>query len=642
VGSELFQRQFYRGRLGDAGLFGWGYWLPLWHYLLRGHRLGLNPGPAFDTAWYLSANPDVARTGLNPLIHYLRAGRYEGRLPYPAAAPAFFDPPPSLPRVDWLCHKLWGGFAHLAEPALSHEARAGHSSRAALELASWSYAQSRLTEAVEWLESDAFGNREARDPRRLKGLAKAYSILERYHALGALLRQPGVHQALGVDAGYAAANLQTDSEQRLAPVNRCLTNRGLVSLSCTSGPDLAGLTPSYAPPAMPPGDWPLISVVVPAYNAGAGLALALDSLLKQTWPALDLIVVDDASTDDTRAWAELYARRDPRVRYCHNETNLGAYPTRNRGLALASGEFVTVHDSDDWSHPQKLESQVKPLLNNDSLAASVSHWVRVTSDLRYLGCWMMGEGFVELNPSSWLIRRKWLKALGGWDNVNVGADSEFSQRLEYHLGRAAVHYLWPDTPLAFARVEANTLTRTKATHLRTLFFGLRRLYAEASRWWLRQSQGTPTLTSKRPFPVPLGNIRDRSDRFDAVVAGNFAVRGTALAVLLEQLETVADQHDDWCLLHWPDYAAWHGNTIADEVFAFCQARGLHFAHAGLSLTAPRVILLEPALWQNPTTETVQIDSLEAVVNLEGHLCEDQVAFCNYFRRGGVDPKGALE
>ena len=634
VGSELFQRRFYRERLSGAGQPRWAQWLPLIHYVFWGYRLGLNPSARFNGVWYRAAYPDVARAGLNPLIHYLRSGRYEGRLPYAGAAPAYFDPLPSISQVDWLSHKLWQGFRHLSEPELARQARDGQSSRAALELASWAFTDNRVEETAAWLESEVLVARAGLMVRRLVGLAKAYTLLGRYEDLKALLDRSGVHEALGANVGYAAANIQAGPELRLAPVNRLLVERGLVPLT-SSHCALAELRPACLPPTLSVGEWPLISVVVPAYNAGAQLTVALESLLKQTWPALEILVVDDASTDDTRAWGEDYAGRDARVRYFRNERNLGAYPTRNRGLAEARGEFVTVHDSDDWSHPQKLEAQVRPLLDNPALAASVSYWVRVSSDLRYLGSWMMGNDFVELNPSSWLIRRQWLEVLGGWDNVNVGADSEFARRLEYHLGREALHFLWPDTPLAFARVDSGTLTRSRATHLRSLFHGLRRLYAEASYWWLREHKGTPVMTDNRPFPVPLGNIRERSERFGAVVAGNFAVRGKALAVLLGQLEAVAEQYHNGCLLHWPDYAAWHGNTIADEVFAFCQARGLHFAHAGLNVTAPRVILLAPQLWQNPTTETVCVDGLEAVTDADGNRCDDQKALCDYFRRGGT-------
>lgn len=634
MGSEAFDRRFYRVQLGRAGHSGWGQWLPLCHYLFRGYRLGLNPSAAFDTDWYLSANPDVANAGLNPLIHYLRAGRFEGRLPRPDAPPAFFDPPPVLPEVDVLCHKLWGGFPHRVESALCREGKQGNA-RAALELASWAYTHGKLEVSASWLQSGAFRGQSALGPRRLKGLAKTYSLLRQHEKLEGLLKQPGVARAMGTDADYAAANVQSGAAQRLAPVNQRLGARGLVPLTCSGAPELVGLLPAQTPPAMPEGDRPLISVIVPAYNAGAGLALALDSLLNQTWTALEIIVVDDASTDDTQERAERYNRLDARVRYHRNKRNLGAYPTRNQGLALATGAFVTVHDGDDWSHPQKLESQVRPLLDNENLAACVSHWVRVDSDLRYLGCWMMGEGFVELNPSSWLIRRRWLDALGGWDNVNVGADSEFAQRLEFHLGREALHFLWPDTPLAFARVDANTLTRTKATHLRTLFHGLRRLYAEASHWWLRHGDGAHSMTEPRPFPVPLGNFRQGGDRFDAVVAGNFALRGRALDALMRQLDSVLANSSRVCLLHWPDYSAWHGNTIADAVFGWCQAQGVRFAHAGLTLTAPRVILLEPVLWHAPTTETVRLEGLEVVADLEGRPCDDQAALCDYFKRGGV-------
>lgn len=146
------------------------------------------------------------------------------------------------------------------------------------------------------------------------------------------------------------------------------------------------------------------------------------------------------------------------------------------------------------------------------------------------------------------------------------------------------------------------------------------------------------MTNDRPFPVPLGNFRFGQGRsYDCVVTGNFASRGEVLSELINKLEAALLDRTlkAVCLLHWPDYNAWHTNTIADEVFSFCQERGLHFAHVGLSLRAEEVRFLDPALWEKPPTETVQIEGLKKVTKVGGGLCEDQAALCDYFRRGGV-------
>ena len=89
-----------------------------------------------------------------------------------------------------------------------------------------------------------------------------------------------------------------------------------------------------------------VSVVSPAYNCTAYIALASDSALAQQVP-LEVIVVDDCSTDDLPGLMTRY-REEPRVRYVRNQENLGVAKTRNRGVSLARGEYVAFLDPDDY------------------------------------------------------------------------------------------------------------------------------------------------------------------------------------------------------------------------------------------------------------------------------------------------------
>jgi len=101
-------------------------------------------------------------------------------------------------------------------------------------------------------------------------------------------------------------------------------------------------------------DHPLVSVVIPTYNRAASIGEALDSVLAQTYPAMEIIVVDDGSTDDTR---QILMQRYPQVRYFHQE-NGGVSRARNRAIREARGEFIAFLDSDDLWLPDKTEKQV--------------------------------------------------------------------------------------------------------------------------------------------------------------------------------------------------------------------------------------------------------------------------------------------
>ena len=108
---------------------------------------------------------------------------------------------------------------------------------------------------------------------------------------------------------------------------------------------------------------PRVSVILPAYNRADLVGRAIDSVLAQTWQDLELIVVDDCSTDDTRAALERY-RDTPRVRLVFSDTNRGGSGARNLGIAHATGALIAFQDSDDIWLPHKLAAQVAALDSN--------------------------------------------------------------------------------------------------------------------------------------------------------------------------------------------------------------------------------------------------------------------------------------
>ena len=104
-----------------------------------------------------------------------------------------------------------------------------------------------------------------------------------------------------------------------------------------------------------------VSVIMPAYNAGRFLEAAVRSVMAQTMPDWELLIIDDGSSDDSRAIAQALAGEDSRIRFLPNEKNMGVSRTRNRGLELARGAYVALLDSDDIWLPHKLERQLARL-----------------------------------------------------------------------------------------------------------------------------------------------------------------------------------------------------------------------------------------------------------------------------------------
>ncbi len=138
---------------------------------------------------------------------------------------------------------------------------------------------------------------------------------------------------------------------------------------------------------------PLVSVVIPAYNAEATLGRAIDSVLAQTFDDFELIVVDDGSTDRT---LEAARGRSDRVQVVHSP-HLGPGEARNRGAAVARGRYLAWQDADDVWYPTKLARQVELAESDDDLEF-------ITGNYRYMdqtGRWL-GKGF-QRNP--WLMAR---------------------------------------------------------------------------------------------------------------------------------------------------------------------------------------------------------------------------------------------
>ena len=114
---------------------------------------------------------------------------------------------------------------------------------------------------------------------------------------------------------------------------------------------------------------PTVSVIIPCYNQGRYLAQAVESVIAQTMPDWECIIVNDGSTDNTGEVALSLAERDSRIRYIEQE-NGGTSAAKNAGLNAVRGRYVQFLDADDWIMPTKFELQVKAVEGTEELAVS--------------------------------------------------------------------------------------------------------------------------------------------------------------------------------------------------------------------------------------------------------------------------------
>ena len=181
----------------------------------------------------------------------------------------------------------------------------------------------------------------------------------------------------------------------------------------------------------PTGEPGLVSVVIPTFNRERELTRAIESVLAQTYPTLEIIVVDDGSTDDTRAVATRYA---PHVRYIW-QPNSGVSTARNAGLRTARGEFVALLDSDDEWQPWKLAAQI-PVLRADASLGMVWSDMSAVDDTgglvadrylrRYYG--LENEQAIETAfPPPRPLRQFWPDAPGQLASADVYSGDIFSR-----------------------------------------------------------------------------------------------------------------------------------------------------------------------------------------------------------------------
>lgn len=106
-------------------------------------------------------------------------------------------------------------------------------------------------------------------------------------------------------------------------------------------------------------DFGLISIILPVFNRSETIVKTVNSLLKQSYQNIEIILVDDASTDISFGINQLFVRHDPRVRALRNSQNMGVSVTRNHGLKVAKGDWIVFVDADDWVEADYIENFVK-------------------------------------------------------------------------------------------------------------------------------------------------------------------------------------------------------------------------------------------------------------------------------------------
>lgn len=247
---------------------------------------------------------------------------------------------------------------------------------------------------------------------------------------------------------------------------------------------------------------PRVCVVIPAYNGALFIGEALESLLNQSRPADQIIVVNDGSTDETAEILRGYADKIQII----NQPNTGVAAARNRGLAAAEGDLVAFLDQDDLLLPDKLQRQVDCLAQHPGAGMLHSGWRLVDAAGRKLSDvepWhdlpvLDSAGWIRRMPvlfSAMLFRRDWLLRVGGLsERFRQVCDVELIQRLVL----AGCESVWlPQITVLYRQHEANDSRNT---------------LVQAAECWAVQDE----LFARADLPLELRQLESESRYYNAV------------------------------------------------------------------------------------------------------------------------------
>ncbi|NJM97220.1 MAG: UDP-glucose 4-epimerase GalE [Phormidesmis sp. RL_2_1] len=224
-----------------------------------------------------------------------------------------------------------------------------------------------------------------------------------------------------------------------------------------------------------PLDTPLVSIIIPAYNAARFIERTLRSVLNQTYHHIEVLVIDDGSTDNTADIVKRFAAADHRVQLLC-QTNAGVAAARNHGIKRAQGDFIAPIDADDIWHKTNVEKQLQVLMNADETVGMVYSWSVDIDEADQLTGWVRvspyhGNIYPALlfenligHASATMIRRSCLETVGDYSTALLAQKAQGCEDWEIYL-RIAQRYqvaVVPEMLVGYRQVTGSMSTKTGA------------------------------------------------------------------------------------------------------------------------------------------------------------------------------------
>lgn len=185
--------------------------------------------------------------------------------------------------------------------------------------------------------------------------------------------------------------------------------------------------------------FPLVSVLMTAYNRQEYISEAIESVLNSDYKNFELIICDDKSTDNTLKIAQEYSLKDQRVQVYVNEINLGQFPNRNRALSLAKGKYVKYLDSDDMFYNFSLGYCVNMMENNPGADWGMLSFKKEDEGVLYssneiIRRHFFGNPILSIGPDGTIYKKDFFLKLGGYSQMYGPANDVYTNILAASRG----------------------------------------------------------------------------------------------------------------------------------------------------------------------------------------------------------------
>lgn len=539
IDSKRVHPKWYREQYPDVASVGLH---PYKHYFKYGAEMGRNPGKNFDTQFYVNNYPEAKSSQLNPVVFYHLYGKDLGHLTSIDNSKKW-----AKNNINKIKRKLYVfGFIERAIDELKELSLSSNkviSEYALRELAIY-YSKSsdveELKKANRIFDSLSFRYFDDREKSKLDviRLVNGYNVKDlkiKYE-----IEKSQCH--LDNDVLLALSNFEFKEDGKLNYINAILERYNITPISLIDS-DCHLYDRLSVNNTIKLDKGSKVTVLIAAFNASETLPTTLRSLQQQSYTNLEILVLDDCSTDNTAEIVKLFSDQDSRIKLISMPENGGAYVARNHGLDIATGEFVTIHDADDWSHPDKIKIQINYLLDNEHVMGCTSQQARASNELEFTR-WSDNGVFIITNTSSFMFRRQPVKdTLGYWDTVRFGADNELVRRIKKVFGDESVVHL-ETGPLSFQRDSDSSVVAHEFFGINGQPFGVRKEYLEAQKYYHEQSENLKYTGEKNKglFAAP-SNMRGKatlevgeSEHFDVIIASDFRMIGGSTLSNAEEIK----------------------------------------------------------------------------------------------------------